>query len=77
MLPIITYNEHTCFIGKFGGHSNNLAPVLAKTNSLGPPRGPKESARAENPSGDIWVATAWMHIVSKTGHNLFYFESLV
>ena len=20
---------------------------------------------------NIWVATAWMHIVSKTGHNLF------
>ena len=20
---------------------------------------------------DIWVATAWMHIVFKTGHNLF------
>ena len=24
-----------------------------------------------------WVATAWMHIVSRTGHILFYFESLL
>ena len=30
-----------CFIWQLGGHSNNFAPVLPKTNFSRPPRGPK------------------------------------
>ena len=57
----VTMIMNICFMWQYGGQSNNFAPFLSKTYSIGAPRGPQKSARDQNlsktlaDSGRIWL----------------------